>query len=224
MRNNMIITIDGPAGAGKSTISKILAEKLNYTYLDTGAMYRAVALEAHRNGINIKDGKALGHMCRNMDINFLVEGPVPKIHIGEEDVSTEIRRPEMDMMSSSVSSVKEVRAAMTEIQRKIGMTGRLVAEGRDMGSVVFPDADYKFFITASPEERARRRYEERIERNEKVEREFVEVDIKKRDEQDSSRSIAPLRRAEDAIVIDTTDLSIDQVIDCILAQIDKRSN
>jgi cytidylate kinase len=224
MGNNMVITIDGPAGAGKSTISKILAEKLNLTYLDTGAMYRAVALGAHKNGINIKDGKALGRMCQTIDINFRTDGPFSKIYIGKEDVSKEIRRPEMDMLSSSVSSVKEVRAAMTELQRKIGMKGRLVAEGRDMGTVVFPEAEYKFFVTASPEERARRRYEERIERNEKVDREFVEADIRKRDEQDSSRSIAPLRPARDAIVIDTTDLGIDQVVDHILAHIDKRTD
>lgn len=224
MGNNMVITIDGPAGAGKSTISRILAERLNLTYLDTGAMYRAVAHEARKNGINIKDGKALDRMCREIDINFRTDGPFSKIYIGDEDVSKEIRRPEMDMLSSSVSAVKEVRVAMTALQRKIGMKGRLVAEGRDMGTVVFPDAEYKFFITASPGERARRRYEERIQRNEKVEWKLVETDIKKRDEQDSSRSIAPLRPAQDALVIDTTNLGIDQVVDQILAHIKKRAD
>ncbi len=122
--NNMIITVDGPAGAGKSTISKLIAGKLDLTYLDTGAMYRAVALEAKRKGVDIKDGKALDQICRDIDINFRDSGAISKLYMGEEDVSAEIRRPEMDMLSSLVSGIKEVRDAMTELQRRIGLTGK----------------------------------------------------------------------------------------------------
>jgi CMP/dCMP kinase len=216
---NRIITIDGPAGAGKSTVSRLIAKKLDYLYLDTGAMYRAVALQAKRKGIDFNDNKRLRAMCKEIDINFVPDGDNSSIHIGEEDVSAEIRKPEMDMLSSTISAIKEVREAMTELQRKIGMAEGLVAEGRDMGTVVFPDADYKFFITASPEVRAERRYAERLGRSESVSMEEVDADIRKRDEQDKTRLIAPLRPAKDAITIDTTSLGIDQVAEKILGSV-----
>jgi cytidylate kinase len=212
----MIITIDGPAGSGKSTVSRLVAKKLNLLYLDTGAMYRAVALKAERDEIDFNNGEALYKMCSNMDIKFKRKGEDVLIYIGDEDVSAEIRKPEMDMMSSSISAVKEVREAMTELQRKIGIEGNIVAEGRDMGTVVFPEAKNKFFITASPEVRAERRFAERIGRNESVSREKVEMELRKRDEQDKSRPIAPLRPARDAKIIDTTKLGIDQVVEEIL--------
>ena len=211
-----VITIDGPAGAGKSTISRLLAKNMNLVYLDTGAMYRAVALQAKRMNIPFTEGGALYEMCENIDINFAGDGENSAICIGDEDVSKEIRMPEMDMLSSSVSAVMEVRKAMTALQRKIGENRGLVAEGRDMGTVVFPEADYKFFITASPEIRARRRYQERIDRNENVNREDVEEDIRKRDEQDQSRKLAPLKPAEDAVIIDTSEMGIEQVLEKIL--------
>jgi cytidylate kinase len=179
-------------------------------------MYRAVALKAYRDGIDFDDGKALYKMCMNMDISFKTKGDSSLIHIEDEDVSTDIRKPEMDMMSSNISAVKEVREAMTELQRRIGEEGDLVAEGRDMGTVVFPEARYKFYITASSEVRAERRYAERIGRNESVSREKVMTELRKRDEQDSSRTLAPLRPAEDATVIDTTHSGIEQVIEEIL--------
>jgi cytidylate kinase len=214
-----VITIDGPAGAGKSTVSRLLAKKMNLVYLDTGAMYRAVALQAKRMDIPFTDGKTLYEMCENMNIHFKGDGRDSAIFIGDEDVSAEIRMPEMDMLSSSVSAVMEVRKAMTSLQRKIGENGGLVAEGRDMGTVVFPGADFKFFITATPEIRARRRYAERIERNENVKREDVEADIRKRDEQDQSRKLAPLKPAEDAVIIDTTEIGIEQVLELILGSV-----
>ncbi|MGD9159962.1 MAG: (d)CMP kinase [Desulfobacteraceae bacterium] len=215
-----LITIDGPAGAGKSTISRLLAKKKNLVYLDTGAMYRAVALQAKRMNIPFTDGRVLYEMCEKINIHFKGDGENSTIYIDNEDVSVEIRMPEMDMLSSSVSAVMEVRKAMTALQRKIGKNGGLVAEGRDMGTVVFPGADYKFFITASPEIRAGRRYKERIDRNENVSREDVEADIRKRDEQDQSRKLAPLKPAEDAVIVDTSGMGIEQVLEIILDSID----
>jgi CMP/dCMP kinase len=214
-----VITIDGPAGAGKSTISRLLAKKMNLVYLDTGAMYRAVALQAKRMNIPFSDGSALYEMCENINIHFTGDGENSAVCIDNEDVSKEIRMPEMDMLSSSVSAVMEVRKAMTDLQRKIGENGGLVAEGRDMGTVVFPGADYKYFITASPEIRAWRRYTERIARNESVNREDVEADIRKRDEQDQSRKLAPLKPAEDAVIVDTSEMGIEQVLEKIVTSI-----
>ena len=216
-----IITIDGPAGSGKSTISRLIAKKIGFLYLDTGAMYRALAFQVKRMGIDLNSGKELHKICKDLDLNFVLDGDNPRIHIGEEDISVEIRTPDMDMLSSSISMNKEVREAMTELQRKIGIAGRLVAEGRDMGTVVFPNADYKFFITASLEVRARRRYMERLGRGEIVSKEDVEAELAERDKQDETRPFAPLRPAEDAIIIDTTTLGIEQVLGEILSKVGK---
>jgi cytidylate kinase len=184
-------------------------------------MYRAVALQAYRDGIDFHDGAALRKMCRDLDIHFLSDDDGQnKIYIDKEDVSLAIRSPEMDMLASNVSAIKEVRDAMTDLQRKIGGTGRLVAEGRDMGTVVFPHAVYKFFITASPAARAERRYRERLQRGESVSFADVEAELVKRDTQDQSRAIAPLQPAKDAIVIDTSTLDICQVIGEIRACLD----
>src|SRR4030042_472961 len=217
-----IITIDGPAGAGKSTISLLLAKKLDCLCLDTGAMYRAVALSAFRKGIDFRDVAALREMCRDIDINFRSTADNYRVYIGAEDISDEIRKPEIDMLSSKISAIKEVREAMTGLQRRIGNKGGIVAEGRDMGTVVFPDADHKFFLTASSEIRAGRRYKERLDRGEYISMEQVETELRKRDEQDSTRIIAPLMPALDAIIIDTTTLGIDGVVKEILERIGKR--
>jgi cytidylate kinase len=217
-----IITIDGPAGAGKSTISLLLAKKLGFLYLDTGAMYRAVALSALRKGIDLSDAAALREMCRDIDINFRSTGDNYRVYIGAEDISDEIRRSEIDMLSSKISAIKEVRDAMTGLQRRVGMKGGIVAEGRDMGTVVFPDADHKFFLTASPDIRAERRYKERVDRGECISMEQVEMELKKRDVQDTTRIIAPLRPAVDAIIIDTTTLDINEVVEEIFGRIGKK--
>ncbi len=217
---NPIITIDGPAGVGKSTIGRLLAKKTGYIYLDTGAMYRAVALQAQRMGIDFNDGKALWKMCNNLDLRITAGcGEDNKIYIGEEDISLVIRSPEMDMLSSRISAVKEVREAMTALQRKLGRKGGLVAEGRDMGTVVFPNAEHKFFLTASPAVRAQRRFQERRGRSEIISFEDVECELRKRDDQDRTRIIAPLQSAEDAMIIDTTDLDINQVLKTILIEL-----
>lgn len=219
MNIKKIITIDGPSGAGKSSVSRLLAKKLGLVYLDTGAMYRAVALKVQRTGTDIKDGNVLKRLCANIDLAFDSDGDNPKIYMEGEDISAEIRSPEMDMLSSTVSAVKEVREAMTGLQRRIGNAAGLVAEGRDMGTVVFPDSPHKFFITASPSIRAERRYNERIARGENITREYVKNELIKRDEQDSKRLIAPLQPAKDAIIIDTSNLDIDQVINEIIKNI-----
>jgi cytidylate kinase len=138
---NNIITIDGPAGSGKSTVSRMISETLQFFYLDTGAMYRAVALKAKREGVDYGDNKALKRICESIDLNFRMDGGCNKLSLDGEDVSAAIRSPEMDMLSSKISAVKEVRDAMKTLQRKMGRKGRMVAEGRDMGTVVFPDAD-----------------------------------------------------------------------------------
>jgi cytidylate kinase len=217
-----IITIDGPAGSGKSTISLLLAKKLGLLYLDTGAMYRAVALSALRKGVDLRDAAVLREMCRDIDINFRSAGDNYRVYIGAEDISDEIRRPEIDMLSSKISAIKEVRDAMTGLQRRIGMKGGIVAEGRDMGTVVFPDADHKFFLTASSDIRAERRYKERVDRGECISMEQVETELEKRDEQDRTRIIAPLKPAVDAIIIDTTALGINEVVDEMLGRIGKK--
>lgn len=214
-----IITIDGPAGSGKSTVSRLVSKRLKRLYLDTGAMYRAVAYQARRKGVDPFDGRGLKSLCQDLDLRFETEGDAFRLYLGDEDISLAIRTPEMDMLSSSISAVREVREAMTRLQRKVGRGADLVAEGRDMGTVVFPEAAHKFFLTAEPEVRADRRFRERRERGESPARADVHREIRERDRQDEGRALAPLRPAEDATVIDTTRLTPDQVAEMIVAQV-----
>lgn len=217
--NPDLVTIDGPAGSGKSTVSRAVAARLGYVYLDTGAMYRAVALKAVRTRVDLEDGPALGRLCRGMDLSLQAEGDGVTVWLDGEDVSAAIRTPDMDLHSSRVSAVPEVREAMTELQRRLGRNGRVVAEGRDMGTVVFPDARHKVFLTASLEVRAGRRYQERLERGEAVSLARVTEDLAQRDRQDASRALAPLRPAADAVTVDTTRMTLDEVITSILESI-----
>ncbi len=221
-RKGLLITIDGPAGSGKSTVSKLLANRLGLFYLDTGAMYRAVALQAKRTGTGPEDAKGLAELCSEMDLRFERMDVELRLFIGQEDVSLAIRTPEMDLLSSRISGVPQVRAAMTMLQQRMGRDGGLVAEGRDMGTVVFPEARHKFFITASPEVRAERRALERLARGERITREEVERELRLRDDQDSRRAIAPLIRAEDATLIDTTTLNPGQVVEVILGHVQEK--
>ncbi len=214
---NNIVTIDGPSGAGKSTISKLLAARLHYTYLDTGAMYRVVGLQVERSGLDLEAGDARGKLVQlldNLDMNLApgAEGQETRAFLHGEDVSEAIRTPEIAMVASRVSAEPEVRKKLTEMQRAIGNKGAIVAEGRDMGTVVFPQAKHKFFLDASPEERARRRQKQLLEKGQKVDYAGLLEQIKKRDRDDSSRSLAPLKPAADAVVIDSSRMSIDEVV------------
>ena len=222
-----IITIDGPSGAGKSTISKLLAAKLHYTYLDTGAMYRVVGLQVERAGLDLEAEGAredLVQLLAGLDMTLAPgeEGKDTKAFLNGEDVSDAIRTPEMAMVASRVSAQAEVRKKLTEMQRTIGKNGAIVAEGRDMGTIVFPDAMHKFFLDASPEERAQRRQKQLAENGQKVEFQEILAQIQKRDRADSGRSLAPLQPAEDAVIIDSSEMSIDEVVSFMLAAVNKK--
>jgi cytidylate kinase len=218
-----IITIDGPAAAGKSTVGKMLARRLQYLYLDTGAMYRAVALRVQQQKIDPEDEVALEGLCRNLDISFEEDGEEQRVICQGEDVTEKIREPEIGWMASTVSRKRQVRQAMVRLQRKIGAKGRIVAEGRDTGTVVFPRAEYKFFLNAEPGERVRRRHRELRSKGLSVNIGAVEKEMKERDDQDSSRELAPLRPAADARCIDSTGLTPEKVVEKILEAIGKGS-
>jgi len=216
---NQLITIDGPTGSGKSTVSRLLAQRLHYNYLDTGAMYRAVGLAILRAGVSLHNKREITRICNNLDIKFIHDGDATKIYLDNEDVTKAIREPAIDLIASDVSALDNVRKVMTILQRKIGSQGPLVAEGRDMGTVVFPEAQHKFYINASLEVRVDRRFQERQKRGELISREKVKKDLVKRDSQDMNRHLSPLRPARDAKIIDTTNLSPDQIVEKIIKDI-----
>ena len=213
MGKRLVITVDGPAGAGKSTVSKIIAMKLSYIYLDTGALYRAFACKMANERISADDEKQLSDLCAGIDISLKsVDGDI-RIFVGDEDVTEKIRTQEIGMLASKVSAVPIVRKALLSIQRETGGDRGVVAEGRDMGTVVFPDADFKFFLVASVAERSRRRFTELVERGESADFEEVKRDLILRDRQDSERKTAPLKPSEDSIIIDSTDMSVIDVVE-----------
>jgi len=216
MGNKLIITIDGPAGAGKSTVAKALARRLGYKYLDTGATYRALALKAIREGIRPDDLEGLKRLSSQV---LLQLGPDGRIFLDGEDVSEKIREQEVGMMASLISRIREIREVLWAIQRKVGQEGGIVAEGRDTGSVVFPDADVKFYLDASLEERARRRYRELLSKDKNITFQEVLEELKKRDFQDQTREIAPLKIPEDAIFVDSTYLTPEEVVELMLEKI-----
>jgi len=210
--NGLIVAIDGPSGAGKSTITKLLSERLGYLHLDTGAMYRAVALAAQRAGVAADDDGALADVCRGIDIAFVRINGCCRVMLNGEDVSAAIRTPEISLLTSKISARKVVRDVMAGLQRELGKDGGVVLEGRDIGTVVFPDADVKFYLSASAEERGMRRYLELKGRGEEVDLKRTIAAVAQRDEQDARREHAPLRRADDAVDIDSTGLTINEVV------------
>ena len=220
----MIIAIDGPSGAGKSTVAKAVAKQLGFSCLDTGAMYRAVAWQALADGVALDDDAALGQVARTRDIAFgHVEGdPVPKrVFIGGVEVTDAIRTAEIDRAVSPVSAAPSVREALVDQQRRIGRAGDYVVEGRDIGTVVFPEAPVQVFLTASNEERAHRRVRQNVDRGiGSIDYDEVLADLRRRDDLDSSRATSPLRPADDAVRLDSTGRYIEEVIDeiCALAE------
>jgi cytidylate kinase len=218
----LIIAIDGPSGAGKSTLTRLLAGRLGYHYIDTGAMFRAVALAAKRAGISMDDGEALAALCRGLTISFASNDAGYNVHLNGEDVSDQIRTPDISLLTSRVSAMKSVRECLLERQREMGMAGGVVLEGRDIGTVVFPDAEVKFFLTASVEERGRRRYQELKSKRDDISLQGTIADVAKRDEQDEQREHAPLRKAPDAIDIDSSGLSIEDVLTLMERKINEK--
>lgn len=218
MRIKTIVAIDGPAGAGKSTIAKLLAKRIGADYIDTGAMYRAVALQLIRTGTDYNDPKALQAMLDAMDVDFS-EGHTL---LNGEDVSGLIRTPEISAVASPSSGVPAIRYKLTALQQAMGKRKSIVMDGRDIGTVVFPDADFKFYLTASADERARRRTEEMRAKGEEADFETIRADIIQRDYQDSHREFRPLQKAEGAVEIDSTNMSIESVVDTMIAFIEAR--
>ena len=216
----LLITIDGPAGAGKTTVSKMLSEKLGYIYVDTGALYRGVALEAVNRGVSPDDEKKLDALCRSLDLKFVMHDQKPVLMSGGNDISGLIRTPEVTMMASAVSAKKVVRDFLFHLQRRLGQEKGAVFEGRDMGTVVFPDADIKFYLDAAVEDRAKRRYDQ-VKGTSKQTLEEIRRDILTRDKNDSNRDIAPLRPAEDAVIIDSTPITAVEVVDTMMSHINR---
>ena len=210
---SFIIAIDGPAGSGKGTIAKKVASKINAINVDTGAMFRCVALQALRENVSLEEVEKIKNILNNIEIDLKPNG---KVFLNGEDVSKAIREEEVSKYSSPISTISDVREKLLHMQRKLGEFNDIVMEGRDIGTVVFPNANVKIYLDASPEERARRRIRQNLEKGIKSNYEEVLEEINKRDFRDISRDIAPLKKAEDAIYIDSTNLSIEEVTEKIL--------
>lgn len=217
----MIIAIDGPAGAGKSTVARLIAQKLGFLYIDTGAMYRALTLKALEKKSDIKNTAGLIEIARQakIDLTNNQDGSL-RISLDGRDVTGLIRQPRITALVSDIAKIKEVREAMLVLQRKLGRERDSVLDGRDIGTVVFPDADKKFYLDAQFPERVRRRYKELQELSQKITLKEVEADLHNRDTIDSGREFAPLKKADDAIYIDTTNMAIEEVVDNVLKHID----
>ena len=221
MEDNTIITIDGPTGSGKSTVGRILAERIGFTYLDSGAMYRVVALEVQRRAVDPDDNASLSHLCGQLDISFRQEDG-QRVYSHGVDVTRDIRTPEISMLASRISAKKCVRDALLRLQREIGRQGRIVVDGRDAGTVIFPQASAKFYLDATDEVRSQRRYKELIDKNIKVAYSDVHRDMIRRDRDDRTRAIAPLKPAPDAAIIDTTRMTIEDVVSALVKTIDAK--
>ncbi|MBN1326448.1 MAG: (d)CMP kinase [Candidatus Cloacimonetes bacterium] len=224
MKKGYVIAIDGPAASGKSTTARMLARKLKYIYIDTGAMYRACALCALQRKIDLEDENSLEKMLQDIKIEIKYAEQGNRIYLNGDDVTARIREADITRLSSRIAVIGIVREKMVELQRKMGAQGGVIMDGRDIGTVVFPDADFKFFMTAGVKVRARRRWEEAVAKGEELNIKDVEKELIWRDQNDTNREHSPLRKADDAMEIDTTSLSVEEQVECLLNQIREREN
>jgi CMP/dCMP kinase len=222
MKKGIIVTIDGPSGAGKGTVAQAVAKRLGFLYMDTGAMYRAIALLAHRNLVDLNDEKELTELTLGVRLSLKTDSDYNlRVFLNEEDVTEKIRTSIMSCLSSDIATKKSVRNFLKAMQRRIGREGKIVAEGRDMGTYVFPNADFKFYIDASLDERAKRRWLQSKESGIKTTIEDVTEEIERRDRQDRERQESPLHPAPDAVIIDTTNLTAEEVVEKIINTIEE---
>jgi cytidylate kinase len=212
-RKRLTIAIDGPSGAGKSTVARFLAKRLGYVYIDTGAMYRSVALRVKEKGISPEDELALNQLASSLHITFITEGEQTRVCCDGEDITSAIRSPEISRLASYISKQKGVREALVQMQREMGKEGGVILEGRDIGTVVFPDADVKFYLDAKSDERVRRRYHEMVEKGVKVDFKETQEELIQRDHNDMHRIHSPLKKANDALFIDSTHRSVEEVVE-----------
>lgn len=217
----MVVTIDGPAGAGKTTLAKSLAQALGWIYLESGALYRAVALAVLRGGIEVDDVEAVGRLMDRLDLDLALAKDEVRIFLGHEEVTDFLRAEEVGRTASAVSRLRVVRSRLNELQRRIGARGGVVVEGRDAGSVVFPQARLKFYLSASPRERAQRRAAQLAQAGVEADLDVVSAEMAARDQQDQTRDLAPLKPPPDSLTIDTTGLSPSQILAMMLAEVDK---
>ncbi len=217
------IAIDGPGGAGKSTVAKAVAKKLDILYVDTGALYRTVGLYVKSKGVDPKDAEGVGALLPEISIEVKYEGGAQHVYLNGVDHGDAIRTPEMSMYASAVSAIPSVRAFLLETQKDIARKNSVIMDGRDIGTVILPDADLKVFVTASAECRAMRRFKELTERGQSVKYEDVLAEMNQRDGQDSSRAIAPTKAAEDAVYFDNSDLDFDQTVDAIIRMVKEKT-
>jgi len=211
------IAIDGPAGAGKSTIAKLVAKKMGYIYVDTGALYRAIAYYLLTNKIDIEDETALTKACESISVEIKYEKDAQQVYLNGKNVTPFLRTEETGNMASKSSAKAPVRAALLDLQRDMAKEYNVVMDGRDIGTNVLPDAEVKIYLTASSKERANRRYKELVEKGEEADFDKIEADIIERDERDMNRAIAPLKQADDAVLVDSSDMSIDEVVESIMS-------
>ena len=216
------IAIDGPAGAGKSTIAKTASKELGFIYVDTGALYRTVGLNALRLGKDTKSADEVVPTLEGLDVSLRFVDGEQRVFLGEEDVSAAIRQNEVSMAASNVSAIPKVREFLFDLQRDIAKKNNCIMDGRDIGTVVLPDAQIKIYLTASAEARADRRFKELTEKGQVVEYDVILKEIKERDYQDMNREIAPLKQADDAVLVDTTELTLEESIDCMIKVIKER--
>jgi len=222
MKKGFVITIDGPASAGKSTVAKELSHRLSYIYLDTGALYRAVAYKMIQVGISQENREQLEDLCHHIKINLKNLGGRMRVMVDDEDVTDELRTEEIGLIASKVSAIPLVREILLQVQRESGKNGGIIAEGRDTGTVIFPHADIKFFMDAHVEERVERRYRELLERGKRIDYQEIKRDLIIRDRQDRERNIAPLIPSADAVIIDTTRMSVTDVLETMISVIKSR--